>query len=58
MHEVHTLRRLGAPFTSIRTLCKLMFQRRLVYIVGVADPITKLGAAATTSHTFAISERS
>src|SRR5579871_1467068 len=54
MHEVHTRIRLAAPFTIARTVCKLMFQRRLVTLWAWLIRCPKRGPRPQTSHTLAM----
>jgi hypothetical protein len=49
--EVHTLTRLGDPFTIARTRCTLGFQRRRVRRCEWLNRIPKTGFLPQTSHT-------
>ena len=54
MHDVHTWRRRGAPFTSARTRWMLGFHRRLVRRWEWLTLIPKEGCLPHTSHTAAM----
>lgn len=54
MQEVHTRIRLVAPFTMARTLCRLIFQRRLVTLWAWLILFPNTGPRPQTSHTLAI----
>lgn len=46
--------RLAAPFTSARTLCRFIFQRRLLTLCAWLIRLPNCGPRPHTSHTFAI----
>ena len=54
MQAVQTRIRLEAPLTIARTVCKLMFQRRLVTLCAWLMRLPNFGPRPQTSHTFAI----
>src|SRR5438270_9624820 len=54
MQEVQTRRRLVAPFTTARTVCRLRFQRRLVTLWAWLMRWPNCGPRPHTSHTLAI----
>src|SRR5690348_12320537 len=54
MQEVQTRMRFDAPFTMARTVCRLMFQRRLDTLWAWLMRLPNFGPRPQTSHTLAI----
>ena len=50
MHEVHTVNLVGVPFTVVRTVCTLGFQRRRVRRWECEMLLPKPGPLPQTSH--------